>query len=118
LAWQNDDLILYHGCTDGSLYSLNPNGIRVGGSTHHGIDPTVGVQSADLGQGFYATSSLHQAKCWADLRHIRLNRKLPGVRATVVRFDMKRNDLADLEALVFVSSGRYLIIWEGRDVRS
>jgi hypothetical protein len=102
LAWQNDDLILYHGCTDRSLHPANPTGIRVG-TIAHGIDPTVGAQTTDFGPGFYATSSLHQAKCWADVRQARMNKRHPGIKAVVLRFDMKRNHLAELETLVFVT---------------
>jgi hypothetical protein len=44
LPWKNDDLILYHGCTDQSLQPANPFWIAVGVAAH-GIDPFVGAIS-------------------------------------------------------------------------
>lgn len=102
MGWQNDDLVLYHGCTTRSLHPTNPKGIKLN-QLAHGIDPKVGSRSTDFGPGFYATSSLHQAKCWADLRQVRQHRKYPGTRAVVLSFQLKRNDFAELDALVFVT---------------
>jgi Protein of unknown function (DUF3990) len=102
LAWQNDDLILFHGCTNVSLYPQNPSGIRVG-SLPHGIDYRAGAKRPDFGPGFYATTWLHQAKNWANLRVRKESRKHHNVVAIVLRLAMKRNDLADLEDVVFLT---------------
>jgi hypothetical protein len=102
LAWQNDDLILFHGCTDLSLRPENPRGITVG-ALPHGIDHTIGAKKPDFGPGFYATTWLHQAKNWANLRVRKESRRHPNATAIVLRFSMKRNDLAELEDLVFIT---------------
>jgi hypothetical protein len=100
LAWQNDDVLLYHGCTDLSLYPTNPNGIRIS-TPQHGIDPVIGSPRSDFGLGFYTTSWLNQAKSWANLRAKRLRKG--NANAVVLGFAMSRNDLAELEALVFTT---------------
>jgi hypothetical protein len=102
LAWQNDDIKLFHGCTNQSVYPRNASGI-VTGSVAHGIDPSIGAVRPDFGQGFYTTTSVKQAKSWANVRATRLYRKDKGVKAIVLGFSIRRNDLADLQALVFVN---------------
>jgi hypothetical protein len=102
LVWKNDDLVLYHGCTEQSLKPQNPNGINVG-TLPHDIDPFIGALTPDFGPGFYTTTWLDQAKSWANLRAKKLMRRNPDVRAAVLQFAMKRNDLAELEALVFTT---------------
>ena len=109
MVWKNDDLVLYHGCTEQSLQPQNPNGIQVG-ALPHGIDPFIGARAPDFGLGFYTTTWLEQAKSWANVRAKNLRRRSPGARAVVLQFAMKRNDLAELEALVFTNEkGGY---WE------
>jgi hypothetical protein len=102
LAWQNDDLILFHGCTNQSLRPRDPVGIAVNGLPH-GIDHTVGAKRPDFGQGFYATTWLQQAKGWANNRVRKVSRRHPNAMAIVLRFAMKRDDLAELEDLVFIT---------------
>jgi hypothetical protein len=102
LVWKNDDLVLYHGCTELSLRPRRPNGIDVG-TAQHGIDPFVGARQPDFGRGFYATTWLDQAKIWANVRTMQLSRKNRGLRAVVVEFAVKRNELAELECLVFTN---------------
>jgi hypothetical protein len=102
LAWQNDDLILFHGCTDLSLRPQNPRGIMVG-TLPHGVDHRVGAKKRDFGPGFYATTWLRQAKNWANLRRNKVSRRHPDAVAIVLRFAMNRDDLAALEDLVFIT---------------
>jgi hypothetical protein len=102
LAWQNDDLILFHGCTNFSLRSNDPRGIVVNVLPHQ-IDPAVGAARPDFGLGFYTTTWLQQAKNWANVRLRKINRKHPAAIAIVLRFAMKRDDLANLEDLVFIT---------------
>ena len=102
MAWQNDDLILFHGCTGNALRPQNPLGIAIG-SLPHGISQTIGAKRPDFGPGFYATTWLHQAKNWANLRVKKEKAKHLNPIATVIRFSVNRNDLASLEDLVFVS---------------
>jgi Protein of unknown function (DUF3990) len=100
VSWQNDHLILYHGCTDDSLQPANPNGIAVD-SLPTGIQPHAGSPRTDFGRGFYATTWLYQARCWANHRLTVVRRRNATARAVVLKFEMKRNDLANLECLVF-----------------
>jgi hypothetical protein len=102
LPWKNDDLILFHGCTDQSLHSQNPAGIALNIAAHN-ISPVVGAKNPDLGLGFYTTTWFDQAKSWANVRLRQVVRRNPHARAIVLRIAMKRNDLADLEALVFTN---------------
>jgi Protein of unknown function (DUF3990) len=102
LAWSNDDLTLFHGCTDQSLLAQTPTGIAVG-VKDHGISPFVGSRNPDFGPGFYTTTWLDQAKSWANVRLKVVAKRSPNARAIVLRIEMKRNDLADLEALVFTN---------------
>jgi hypothetical protein len=108
LGWANDDLILYHGCTDDSLQPQNPSGIAVGVAAH-GIDPTVGAPTPDFGLGFYTTTWLDQARVWANQRARQLARSRarslgrPAPHAVVLQIALKRNDLAELDALVFTN---------------
>jgi Protein of unknown function (DUF3990) len=103
LVWQNDNLVLYHGCTDQSLRYSNPNGIQTGAAAH-GIDLSACARHTDFGQGFYATSWLKQAKNWANLKARQLATSR-GTTATaiVLSFEMDRNHLANLEALAFTT---------------
>jgi uncharacterized protein DUF3990 len=102
LAWQNDDLILFHGCTNQSLRPQNPQGIAVG-VLPHGINHSVGAQKPDFGPGFYTTTWLRQAKNWANLRVRKISQRYPQAAAVVLRFAFNRNDLAQLEDLVFTT---------------
>jgi hypothetical protein len=103
VIWQNDDLILFHGCTDQSLRSKNnPQGIHVD-ALPHGINHTIGAKRPDFGPGFYTTTWLQQAKNWANLRKRKIARRHPNAVAMVLRFAMKRDDLAKLEDLVFIT---------------
>jgi len=55
--------------------------------------------NTDFGQGFYVTTSEHQAKQWANVR-CRSN-PAPATKAIVLEFDIDRDWLASLEALAF-----------------
>lgn len=104
-GWKNDDLVLFHGCSEESLRPTNPKGIEVGKLPHY-INLLSGNPNAEFGQGFYGTTWLHQAKSWANLQSRKLATKSRGKRApkaVVLRFDVSRNALADLEALVFTN---------------
>ena len=104
-AWNNDDLVLYHGCTEQSLRGSNPNGIVVGVLPHY-INLKVGGRRTEFGRGFYATSWIDQAKSWANIQAKKLSAKSQGKatpKAVVLRFDVSRDKLAALEALVFTN---------------
>jgi hypothetical protein len=55
VAWVNDDMVLYHGCSDLSLFPNNHRGIVVTGGPHN-ISHTAGAARPDFGPGFYATT--------------------------------------------------------------
>ena len=103
-VWNNDPLVLYHGCTEQSLRPANKHGIRTG-SLPHNIDISFGSPVAEFGRGFYVTTSLSQAKSWANARARRIaaKTKSPPPAAVVIRFDADRNRLSKLEALVFTN---------------
>lgn len=102
MTWANDDMVLYHGCSDQSLYPTSPTGIVVTGGPHK-ISPQAGAARPDFGPGFYTTSWLHQAKNWANLRASKLRKRHPNVKAVVLAMRVKRNRFAELESLVFAS---------------
>lgn len=85
--WTNHPLALYHGTVD-----------RYVSSILSGIDVRKGRAHTDFGQGFYTTTVERQALSWA----WQLSRRLPGTLPAVIRFDVNRGDLADLESLWFV----------------
>jgi uncharacterized protein DUF3990 len=91
MAWASDDLVLSHGTESDQV----PN-IGLGLSIANCRTAT------DFGQGFYLTTSEHQAKQWANATRERNLHSNPAMVAVVMRIDVKRNVLADLEALVFV----------------
>ncbi len=101
MVWQNDDMVLFHGCTNESLRPLNAIGITVGALPNN-INPAQGARRADFGRGFYATTWLHQAKSWANIRFMQ-TRRFSGKQAIVLEFRVRRNDLANLETLTFVT---------------
>ena len=103
-GWNNDALILYHGCTEKSLFPTNPDGIAIGGLPHR-IDLTVGGRGTEFGRGFYATSWIDQAKSWANCRakKLAIRTKAAPPNAVVLRFEVSRDKLAALEALVFTN---------------
>lgn len=101
MAWQNDDLILFHGCSNLSLRPQSVQGIIVNALPHR-INPRAGgAKRPDFGLGFYTTTWLRQAKNWANLRVHKVSRKHSNAVAVVLQFTMKRDHLAQLEDLVF-----------------
>ncbi len=55
--------------------------------------------NTDFGQGFYVTTSEHQAKQWANTRWVR--NPLSGIKALVLRFELDRDWIASLDTLAF-----------------
>jgi hypothetical protein len=102
VAWANDDMVLYHGCSDQSLHPNDPDGIVVSGGPHN-INPQAGAARPDFGPGFYTTSWLHQAKNWANVRAAKLRKRHPNAKAVVLKMQVSRNRFAELESLVFAS---------------
>jgi hypothetical protein len=88
---------VFHG-TDDSVPALTgvPKGTSVG------FTPTLALcrPHTEFGQGFYVTTSEHQARQWANARWTR--HPSGTVKAVVLRFVLNRDDLARHDALVFV----------------
>ena len=86
-SWTNQPLTLYHGTVDTYVNSIL-GGVKV----------SQGRAYTDFGRGFYTTTVERQALSWA----WQLSQRLPGTLPAVIRFDVKRDDLAHLECLWFV----------------
>jgi Protein of unknown function (DUF3990) len=98
--WQNKDLVVYHGTDDLSVHASH---LAAGASLAMTVNLALCRPFTDFGQGFYVTTSLHQAKQWANSRALRrLAPTGPVPNAIVISFRLSRDWLASLEALVFV----------------
>lgn len=84
--WQNQAITLYHGTDDQSAMSIT-QGINLNRAASH----------SDFGAGFYTTTRLRQAWSWAYRTAYRTN-----LKAAVVRFVVDRDELSNLQSLVFV----------------
>ncbi|MBR0871283.1 DUF3990 domain-containing protein [Bradyrhizobium tropiciagri] len=99
-AWGNKDVVLYHGTDD----------LAVGAQLHGPGSPLpLAVNLAlcrsftDFGQGFYCTTSIHQAQQWANARLLRMLAPTgPAPCAIVLEFKLSRDWLASLDMLAFV----------------
>lgn len=100
--WNNSDLILYHGTDDLSIPGAS--GLRLGAAlTAFKVDLRLCRPFTDFGQGFYLTTSDHQARQWANARLLRILAPTgPSPNAIVLRFRIKRDWLAGLDMLPFV----------------
>lgn len=87
--WANPDLILYHGTVDTEAPSILS-----------GIQITKGRANTDFGLGFYTTTVERQALAWAWV----LSQRRSGTQPAVLRFDVDRDDLSQLECLFFFRS--------------
>ncbi len=108
MAWTNQALTLFHGTNtlsmaayramSGPPFSLH---MTLAGFT---INLAACRPRTDLGQGFYTTTSLHQAREWANEGVRKFASSAPPVAsaAMVLVFIVDRNDLAGLDTLGFV----------------
>jgi Protein of unknown function (DUF3990) len=107
MAWKNQDQVLYHGTNNHALQSA---GCAVSASLTAMPLPRFSAQvgysarAADFGQGFYTTTSLHQAREWANEGVRRLANQVRPISAQgcVLCFSVPRNALAALDTLAFV----------------
>lgn len=88
-------LVVFHGTDDGIPHAQ--------GRTKHSqlpfqVNLTLCRSNTDFGQGFYVTTSEHQAKQWANARWVR---NPSNVKAIVLRFELDRDWLASLHVLAF-----------------
>jgi len=86
MAWNNPNIILYHGTTTQHVASIN-----------RAVDWTKGELDEDFGQGFYTTTYLKQAEKWAHLKARNTRWK-----AAVFQFEIERDVLAPLDTLFFI----------------
>jgi hypothetical protein len=87
VAWQNQDLILYHG----TRFHYAEEIIRAG------IKLSVCSPLTDFGRGFYTTTLLPQAMKWSAQLSERNNETVGGI----LEYRVKREDLAQLDILWF-----------------
>ena len=102
MVWNNNrHLTLYHGTDLASANKIITSSIKL-----NFCKPLT-----DFGQGFYTTTYLHQAKNWANIRVLRLNRKKrinpqsPVPQSAVLEIQVSYDDLVTLETLCFVTEG-------------
>ncbi|MGC2781279.1 MAG: DUF3990 domain-containing protein [Bradyrhizobium sp.] len=91
VAWSNAPARVYHGTTLAHAQLI----------VSHGINPRAGRGAADFGQGFYVTTTLHQAQQWANQKVRNLPSHVAGI-AAVLSFDLDRDLAAACEHLTFV----------------
>jgi hypothetical protein len=95
--WKNPLLTVYHG-TDNSAAVIQA--APVGGRLPFVVNLALCRSFTDFGQGFYTSTSLHQAKQWANTRVLRTTGTTGS--AVVLRFEIHRDWLASLDTLAFV----------------
>lgn len=100
MTWSNGRLSLFHG-TNSHVFGTTPVLIT---TIAFNVDLARCRPNTDFGQGFYTTTSPHQATGWANVgtNYWRMRRRVPDARAIVLRFEVDRDQLADLDVLTFV----------------
>jgi hypothetical protein len=104
-VWNNDNVVLFHGCSEESLHPANPRGIAVSGLPHN-IDLTACAKRTEFGRGFYTTTWIEQAKEWANRQTKKLKARSAGRslrKAIVLGLSVDRDKLAALDSLVFTN---------------
>jgi hypothetical protein len=89
--WKNQDLLLYHGTLDIHVTSIK-----------NAVNVARGNQNTDFGTGFYTTTVERQAQAWAGHLSQRSQWTANSGHPAVVRFIVKWELLAALEAIWFV----------------
>ena len=98
-AWNNTPLTVYHGTDD---VSSGRPGIRQGTVLRgFAVNLSICRPFTDFGRGFYTTTSLHQAREWANARVRRIVSPTQTHTAMVIEFHLDRDWLASLETLAF-----------------
>jgi hypothetical protein len=103
-AWANGNLTVYHATDRQNLAAygtLFGTGQRV---SSYAVKLSLCRQATDFGQGFYTTTSLHQAREYANARVRRLAAAATPVltQGLILQFDLDRDWLAAQETLFFV----------------
>jgi uncharacterized protein DUF3990 len=102
MPWNNGPLTLYHGTdSDGANAVMQP-----ANPFAHGVNLARCRALTDFGRGFYTTTSLRQARNWANLRYLRGQvRAIRPAHASVLEFRIDRNLLVSMDSLTFVTEG-------------
>ena len=112
VAWSNQPLILYHGTDDVSAVNI----MKAISPYRHGINLSRCKSNADFGPGFYTTTSLYQAKDWANKRiddkrktsfRAGLFQPITLARATVLGFEVDRDELSKIDHLIFPQEDKH-----------
>jgi hypothetical protein len=90
------NLVLYHG-TDNSVPGTA--GMRANTRINFTANLARCSPNTEFGQGFYTTTSEHQARQWANAKYVSNPAR---VNALLLRFEVDRNWLAAMETLFFV----------------
>jgi len=109
MPWSNGPLTVYHGCDDQSANNIVKNGINL----------ALCKVLTDFGQGFYTTTSLKQAKNWANQRCNRIKirgggtgSQATGRMSTEIQFDIDRDLIARQEILFFIIENSNSDYWD------
>jgi len=112
MTWTNRPLIVYHGTHAQAAEAI----VQPAGNGEHSVDLSLCRARVDFGRGFYVTTSLDQAKNWANVQARGMRRSgaraKRGESAAVVRFRLDRNRLAELRDLVFMSESQGTGFWD------
>lgn len=98
-TWYNKDLVVYHGTDDAAV---GAQGFPQYATVPLTINLSLCRPFTDFGQGFYTTTSQHQAEQWANARLLRRPANAPPANAIVLGFQLGRDWLASLDALAFM----------------
>ena len=104
MAWRNQTLVLFHGTTtlDLNLSYIYLQGFNINPLTSFSVQLSKCRRHTDFGQGFYTTTSHHQARQWANARFQMKASPVGAAEAAVVlSFDVSRDWLAGLQQLHF-----------------
>ena len=99
--WSNGPLTAYHGTDSNSLSAYAPLVLH---SAVSGFAVNIALcrRHTDFGQGFYLTTSDHQARQRANTRVRRRRAPTGSIQAVVLSFSIDRDLLADADTLAFV----------------
>ena len=104
MAWNNPDLIVFHGSSTTALGAYGP----VAGQPLRTfrVNLSKGNVSVDFGQGFYVTTKESQAHDWANQGASKARTGPspvdPNSRAVLLKFEIDRDVLAGLDTLCFM----------------
>jgi hypothetical protein len=99
--WTSGNLIVYHGTDSHALASYGTIA-RNAVLNRFTVNLPLCRPATDFGQGFYTTTSLHQAKEWANSKVRRVTAGGGTTAGVVLQFELDRTWLASQETLVFV----------------